>query len=285
MGRTNTVKCHALLSDAIDAAVRAGEAILGIYQTDFEVEIKADNSPVTTADKKAHEIIKERLNLHNVPFISEEGKNIPYETRCKWPAFWIVDPLDGTKEFINKNGEFTVNIAMAEYQQVVMGVVYSPVMDWLYFASVGLGAYKLENAKQHVLLGAVRSKDEKWLAKLIYSADKLPLKQTDGRAYRIVGSRSHATTELDKFVKNKKDEIGKVEFVQAGSSLKICMVAEGTADIYPRLGPTMEWDTAAGQAIAECAGAGLYNYKDGTPLIYNKLNMLNPWFVVERKAS
>jgi len=262
------------LMGAIEAAVQAGQAILEVYQTDFAVEKKDDDSPLTIADKQSHEIIKQHLTPFGIPFISEEGKSIPFDTRRDWQTIWIVDPLDGTKEFVKRNGEFTVNIALVEAGQAVAGVVYAPVLDWLYFASKEIGAFKLVDARS--------SERTNNIAALAQRAIRLPIEQPKGTPYSIVGSRSHGTPELEAFVESKRKEKGAVDFVQAGSSLKICLVAEGKADIYPRLGPTMEWDTAAGQAVAECAGARMYIYDTSAPLQYNKENLLNPWFVVER---
>jgi len=278
------MKYTRFLVDAIDASVRAGQAILEVYQTDFEVETKADNSPLTLADRRAHDIIKACLKSHGLPSISEEGRHLPYEARRGWPLLWIVDPLDGTKEFVKRNGEFTVNIALVEGQRPVLGVVYAPVLDCLYFGSVEIGAYKLVAARKHAFFTQDAPGFEDRWGVLKPSAVKLPLRRDGGRAYTVVGSRSHATPELKAFVDRKRAEMGSVEFIAAGSSLKICLVAEGTADIYPRTGPTMEWDTAAGQAVAECAGARVYAFDSGTPLVYNKPDLLNPWFVVEREG-
>lgn len=273
---------HNLLLDAIDASLQAGEAILQVYETDFDVETKDDQSPLTLADKMAHKIIKATLDRHNLPAISEEGRHIDFETRRHWPTMWIIDPLDGTKEFVKRNGEFTVNIALVESQQAVMGVIYAPVLDWLYFASREIGAYKMTGAKEKISLIAA-SPDEK-MAETLALSKKMPFESPPDKIYSIVGSRSHSTPELEQFVAAKKEEHGDVAFKPAGSSLKICLVAEGAADIYPRMGPTMEWDTAAGQAIAECAGATMDTYPDHKMLAYNKQDLLNPWFVVERSS-
>ncbi|MGD9366102.1 MAG: 3'(2'),5'-bisphosphate nucleotidase CysQ [Desulfobacteraceae bacterium] len=273
-------QAHYLIG-AIDAAVKAGETIMEVYQSNFAVEAKEDRSPLTLADKKAHDIIRADLVEYGMPLISEEGKSTPYELRKEWATLWIVDPLDGTKEFIKRNGEFTVNIALIDEQRSVMGVVYAPVLQWLYFASTNIGAYKLTAVQPDAFDRKENSKAENRLLQLIQGAIKLPVEHSR-QIYTIVGSRSHGTPELEAFVEAKRKEKGDVEFIAAGSSLKICLVAEGAADIYPRLGPTMEWDTAAGQAIAECAGTKMYVYETGQSLNYNKENILNPWFVVER---
>jgi 3'(2'), 5'-bisphosphate nucleotidase len=269
------------LTAAIHAAVKAGKAILDVYESDFAVETKDDKSPLTLADKKSHEIIQAGLVGFEIPFVSEEGKRTPYATRKEWSTVWIVDPLDGTKEFVKRNGEFTVNIALIDNQQPVMGVVYAPIPQWLYFSSTDIGAYKLMDVQPDTFNINMDIDVEDALKELMQKGAKLPIDQSR-KTYTIVGSRSHGTPELEAFVEAKREEKGDVEFIAAGSSLKICLVAEGTADIYPRLGPTMEWDTAAGQAVAECAGARMYLHESGEDLRYNREDMLNPWFVVER---
>jgi 3'(2'), 5'-bisphosphate nucleotidase len=274
------------LMDAIEAALSAGRAVLEVYGTDFEVETKSDQSPLTLADKSAHAIIKSALDRHGLPVISEEGRNIPYNERIQWDIIWIVDPLDGTKEFIKRNGEFTVNIALVEGRYPVLGVVYAPVPDVLYFASHNLGAFKLSGASaiDEAILGNP-CPPGRCLERVMQRADKLPCAPSHATAYTIVASRSHGGSELSAFVEAKRSQKGTIEFIQAGSSLKICLVAEGAADIYPRMGPTMEWDTAAGQAVAECAGAAMFAYESRERLCYNKQNLLNPWFVVERPGA
>ena len=219
-----------------------------------------------------------------MPILSEESASIPYATRSSWNRYWLVDPLDGTKEFIKRNGEFTVNIALIVNQKPVLGVVFAPVPRWLYVATVDTGAYKISGpALDEIFINSPASMDEQ-LAALLKLGDKLPTAHHERKIYTIVGSRSHGTPELEAFVEQKRSEKGEVNFIAAGSSLKICFVAEGSADIYPRLGPTMEWDTAAGQAIAECAGARVYLHEDGTALRYNRENQLNPYFIVERES-
>lgn len=269
------------LIDAIKAALKAGRAILDVYNTDFQVETKSDQSPLTLADKTSHAIIKSALAHHDIPFISEEGRSIAYEERCQWQRMWVVDPLDGTKEFVKRNGEFTVNIALIEDQHPVMGVVYAPVPECLYFAAKKIGAHKLSAQALKTLRPGFQVQE------VMAVSQKLPKKRTgpSSEVYTVVGSRSHATPELEAFVAKKRKEKGAVDFIQAGSSLKICLVAEGAADIYPRLGPTMEWDTAAGHAVAEFAGASVLAYNENRPLIYNKPDLLNPWFVVERLGN
>jgi 3'(2'), 5'-bisphosphate nucleotidase len=262
-----------LLEIVIHAALLAGKKILDIYKTDFEVDYKADESPLTIADKSAHKIIEEKLIPTNIPVLSEEGKHLPYSTRKNWEKLWIVDPLDGTKEFIKRNGEFTVNIALIEKNQPKMGVIFCPTLKILYFAdySVG-GAYRLVV-------------DEKfWEMKtepgqLVEKSEKLPLKK-ENRKFTVVASRSHLTEETKSFVAKIEDQIGDIQFVSRGSSLKLCMVAEGGAELYPRFAPTSEWDTAAGQAIVEHSGGRVLIAEQHKPMTYNKENILNPWFLV-----
>jgi 3'(2'), 5'-bisphosphate nucleotidase len=262
----------ALLSAAIRAVIEAGREILAVYETDFGVEKKSDDSPLTLADQRAHETIAKALKPLGLPLLSEEGRDIPFEERKQWPRFWLVDPLDGTKEFVRRNGEFTVNIALIEDHRPVMGVVYVPVRDSLYFAANGVGAFKLEQAGQFPLT----------FKALLAAAARLPLADLPPRIYTVVGSRSHATADLEHYIEQLRATKGELDFVSAGSSLKFCLVAEGKADIYPRLGPTMEWDTAAGQVVAQCAGARVVDHETGKELAYNKESLLNPWFIVER---
>ncbi len=281
-----------LLLAALLAAKRAGKVILEVYNSDFAIEHKDDESPLTLADKQSHESIVNALkqpmtaNTLSFPLLSEEGNDIPYNERKRWEYFWLVDPLDGTKEFIKRNGEFAVNIALIHRNRPVLGCIYIPVQDIFYFATVNLGAYKLVNGQN--VAGDVSIKE------LLDASQKLPLsagsKESAHRDSRhaieknipltVVGSRSHATKELSEFVDKIKEKCGEVEFLSAGSSLKFCLVAEGKADVYPRFGPTMEWDTAAGQAIIEQAEGRVLDIQTKEPLKYNKLSLLNPFFVV-----
>lgn len=261
---------------AIDAALAAGEKILSIYNdpnSDFQVEKKADNSPLTIADRAAHEAICSLLADTPYPVLSEEGKSKSYEERRAWQELWIVDPLDGTKEFIKRNGEFTVNIAFVQNSIPCMGVIYLPVKHILYFAMEGLGAYKLTD---------VTSRGDASLEELIAKAVRLPI-EAEHDKYVIVASRSHSTPETERFVEEAKTVHPNVELISSGSSIKICLVAEGVADVYPRFALTMEWDTAAGHAIARAAGMEVYRVGMDVPLSYNKEDLLNPWFIVEPK--
>ena len=273
---------------SIQAAIAAGNAINEVYHSeDFEVEYKSDKSPLTLADQKSHEIIMNGLKEFDIPILSEEGKDTAYVQRKDWERFWVVDPLDGTKEFIKRNGEFTVNIALIENSRPVLGTIFVPDRNTLYFAGQDFGAYKLQDGPFNEMLGAqVDSKEEVsgFLHQIIGQSTKLPVIDPQRASLTIVGSRSHKNAELEAYVEEKRTEFGSVEFISAGSSLKICLVAEGRADLYPRLGPTMEWDTAAGQAIAESAGANVYQYENQKPLVYNKADLHNPWFIVQRDS-
>ncbi len=273
-----TIQYDKLILTTILAAKRAGEAILDVYDSDFAVEQKDDKSPLTLADKKSNEIIENVLeqtitvNNSTVPILSEEGKEISYEERKKWEYFWLVDPLDGTKEFIKRNGEFTVNIALIHKHKPVLGIIYIPVKDVFYFAAINVGSYKLEGSKIIT--------DNLSIEELIDKSQKLPLDSNDKTTLTVIGSRSHTSEEFTEFVKQLNEKHGNVEFISSGSSLKLCLVAEGKADVYPRFGPTMEWDTAAGQAIVEQAKGTVMDTQTKEPLIYNKSNLLNPFFIV-----
>lgn len=248
----------------IDVAIRAGEAIMEIYARDFEVEYKGDDSPLTEADKKGNDMIMGHLTVSypNIPVISEENKLIEYADRKDWNQFFLLDPLDGTKEFIKKNGEFTVNIALIKDGRPIMGVVHRPVDKTTYLGIVGEGAWKIDAEGDAVAIegGAHYSEKDSVL---------------------VVASRSHLTAEVEAFVEDLRAKGKKVEFLSAGSSLKLCLVAEGKADVYPRFGPTMEWDTGAADAVATAAGKKVLNAETREPLAYNKENLLNPFFIVE----
>jgi len=279
-------KMHLLTS--IRAAINAGDAILEVYRSaEFEVEVKADKSPLTLADKRSHDIIVNCLAEFDVPILSEEGKEIPYLERNKWDTYWLIDPLDGTKEFIKKNGEFTVNIALIQDHKPKAGVVFVPDKGILYFALNDIGSFKVESSKVLDLMDdtvsdSISHPSADALNEIVSRSAKLPVHDSTNKPFTIIGSRSHATPELEAFVEEKRREHGEVDFISAGSSLKLCLVAEGRADIYPRTGPTMEWDTAAGQAVVEFSGGKVFKYDTEEPLDYNKENLLNPWFVVVR---
>jgi len=242
----------------IDAARDAGIKILEVYNSeDFGVEEKGDHSPLTKADQWAHQTIVEKLKETGLPILSEEGAKIPYEERKEWESFWMVDPLDGTKEFIKKNGEFTVNIALIHKQQPVLGVVYAPVLDKLYFGGEGVGAFKSEDMDPQIELKLIKH-------------EKGPT--------RIVASRSHLNEETKNYIEQYKD----AETVSMGSSLKFMLIADSEADIYPRFAPTMEWDTAAANAVLRGLNIEVINMDDNMPLRYNKENLLNPNFLVKK---
>jgi 3'(2'), 5'-bisphosphate nucleotidase len=261
-----------LLLAAIHASLKAGEEILKIYNSDFSVEHKEDNSPLTLADKNAHNIICYTLKQTNFPVLSEEGKTINYSERSQWKHFWMVDPLDGTKEFVKRNGEFTVNIALMVENRPILGVIYIPITKTLYFAADGIGSYKsnILNPKSKIVS----------LDGILNSSEKLPLKIAD-HTFTIVASRSHLSEETKMFIDGLKMTHKKIDFISSGSSIKLCLVAEGSADVYPRFAPTMEWDTAAGQAICELAGKQVIDYTTNKSLLYNKQNLLNNWFIVK----
>lgn len=261
------------LSLAIRAALLAGREILDVYGSEFAVEHKDDRSPLTLADQRAHAVIAKRLAASDLPVLSEEGREIDYEERRAWPEFWMVDPLDGTKEFVKRNGEFTVNIALIRGQSPVAGVIWVPVKHTLYFAAQGLGAYRIVGD------AALDPECADDLEALMAQAEKLPVDRT-GSNYVVVASRSHLSPETQARIDEVRAQHGEVDIRSLGSSLKICLVAEGEADEYPRYAPTMEWDTAAGQAIAECAGKRVLQYGSDQPVVYNKPDLLNPWFLV-----
>lgn len=258
---------------AINAAVEAGKAILDVYVLDFEVEYKEDQSPLTAADKKAHNIINEFLKETDIPVLSEEGKSIPYDVRRNWDRLWIVDPLDGTKEFVKKNGEFTINIALVESGSPVFGVVYAPVLGDLYVGIKEEGAWKTNYKTGD---GKIEWKEIKKIGV------RLPA-QSGKDYYGVVASRSHLSKETEVYIERIKEKHDNVIIVSKGSSLKLCMVAEGIADVYPRFAPTSEWDTAAGHAIVVASGAQVVQaLNEENELHYNKEDILNPWFIVKR---
>lgn len=259
----------------LDISLEAGREILDVYERDIEVEVKADDSPLTQADQRSHNTIMNGLQdaYSDIPVLSEEGRDISYEERKDWKQFFLVDPLDGTKEFIKKNGEFTVNIALIDGKYPAMGVIYAPVLDTLYFGREGLGAFKLEGVSKTT----VADDDE-----LVDKSVRLP-EISDGNVVNVVASRSHMSSDTEEFIEGlRKDH--EVDVVSAGSSLKFCLVAEGQADFYPRYAPTMEWDTGAGQAIVEAAGGQVLRHEDNERFYYNRENLKNGWFLVKLKA-
>ena len=258
-----------LLIKAINAAIMGGHTIMDVYDSDFAVEFKDDKSPLTLADKNCNKVIENHLLDTGIPFLSEEGEKITYSERKDWEYSWLVDPLDGTKEFVKRNGEFTVNIALIHNGNPIMGVIYVPVKEELYFAMEGLGSYK---AIVNLVIENIEA--------LISLSDSLPI-DYERENYVIVGSRSHMSSETEVFFDEMKGKHGDVKVLAIGSSLKLCMVAEGKADAYPRYAPTMEWDTGAGHAIAKYAGFSVKQYNSTEDVIYNKENLINPWFLVQ----
>jgi 3'(2'), 5'-bisphosphate nucleotidase len=276
------------LASALVAAKRAGDEILEVYQGKIEVTYKEDDSPLTLADERAHRTIVKSLpsiSTNHIPILSEEGKDIPFEKRAEWEYLWLVDPLDGTKEFVKRRDEFTVNIALIAKGSPVVGVVFLPAVGSLYFGAAGLGAYKVDkvNSVSQFLDNVGNAEvDTLQLGALVDRAAKLPLPQARGRRSKeinLVGSRSNGIEALSDFVEKMKEDYDTVGFVPAGSALKFCLVAEGKADLYPRFGPTMEWDTAAGHCVVEQSGGAVLRMGDKTPLDYNKRDLLNPHFI------
>lgn len=249
----------------ISIAKDAGKAILAVYNQPFGIEKKDDHSPITLADKHSNDLItKELKKLYpDIPVLSEESRQVPFEERKHWKYFWLIDPLDGTREFISKNGEFTVNIALIHDGEPVLGVVYIPVNNTTYYALKNSGSHKIFSDGKVMKLSA----------KFLH--------YTARRKVVVIASRSHHSAEVEQFVEQLKQKGKAVDFISAGSSLKFCLMAEGAADVYPRFGPTMEWDTAAAHLIATEAGRKVLNAKTRQPLVYNKEDLQNPWFVVE----
>jgi 3'(2'), 5'-bisphosphate nucleotidase len=244
-----------MLLEVTALAREAGRAILEVYASSFSVQEKEDRSPLTEADLRSEKLILAGLKriAPEIPVLSEESAQAQWSTRRNWDRLWVVDPLDGTKEFVQRNGEFTVNIALVDNHRPVLGIVHAPVLERDYYACEGVGAFR-SNARS--------------VGQPIRVARRGP------GPLRVVGSRSHRGSSLDAFL----ERVGPHEFVEVGSSLKLCLVAEGLADVYPRMGPTSEWDTAAGQCVLEQAGGQVLKL-DGEPLEYNRENTLNPNFV------
>jgi 3'(2'), 5'-bisphosphate nucleotidase len=260
------------LEIAILATLEAGNEIMNVYNSEFKVELKDDKSPLTEADKRGNDKINTYLIPTNIPIISEENKQTDYSERKNWIECWIVDPLDGTKEFVKRNGEFTVNIALIKNGKPSLGVIYVPVKKELYYADVDIRTvFKAKLERHDTSISEVIDKS------------KVISPKTNFNKIRVVGSRSHMSEETMSFIEKLKEENKKdIEIVSKGSSLKFCLVAEGEADVYPRFAPTMEWDTAAGQAICEAAGVKVISLETNMELLYNKESLLNPWFKVQK---
>ncbi len=264
-----------LLKIAVEASIKGGLAIMSVYgREDVGLELKDDRSPLTLADRQSNEVIQRFLEPTGIPVISEESLLLPWSERNSWSSCWIVDPLDGTREFVNRNGEFTVNIALVSEGRPLLGVVYAPCTGEIFFGGAKTGAFMdtltgsqaLTLSTSEVLSGASPLKG--------ISPEYPPLV--------VVASRSHMNPETEQYIENLKKNYPELTTISRGSSLKICMVAAGFAHVYPRFGPTMEWDTAAGHAIAVGAGCRMYDPRSGAELVYNKENLKNPWFMVDR---
>lgn len=260
-----------LLEIAINAALDAGKETLKYYNEELDVVIKDDNSPLTLADLESNKVIMDYLADTDLPILSEEEKIVAFEEREKWGNFWLIDPLDGTKEFINKRSEYTINIALIRKGIPVMGVVYAPVLRVLYYGMENFGSFKI-------------SIEENQSVEEILKTSKKLSAQSLHKKLRIVASRSHLSEETKDFIKSLEKHHAVKDSESYGSSLKLCMVAEGKADIYPRLGPTMEWDTAASHAVVIYAGSVVIEAEKAGPLMYNKENLLNPYFIVYNPA-
>jgi len=258
-----------LINIAIRAAIRAGEKITDIYSSvDFDIQLKEDLTPVTIADRNAHDEILRILEVSHLPVLSEEGFQSGFDERKKWKLFWLVDPLDGTKEFIKRNDEFTVNIALIRDNRPIAGVIYIPVTGELYTGIPGTGAFRLLNPEDNCTFHTMQ-----------LSGKKLPEKPKSDE-FVILVSRSHMNQETESYIDELRKKHGSIQIARMGSSMKICRIAEGTANIYPKLGQTMEWDTAAGHAILKAAGKNIYLTDMKTELTYNKENLQNPHFIV-----
>ena len=261
-----------LLKIAINTSLKAGKSIMEIYDSNFKVEYKEDYSPLTDADKKANDVINSFLIPTEIPIISEENKKIEHNIRKTWRTCWVVDPVDGTKEFIKRNGEFTVNIALVNEGKPVLGVIYVPAVKIIYFANVENNQAFKANLKSHDVT----------VETILKLSKPLQPKNSCSNKVEVVGSRSHMNEDTLNFVQDLKNKGKNVEILSKGSSLKFCLVAEGNADLYPRYAPTMEWDTAAGHAICNAVGLKVISKETNKPLEYNKESLLNSYFLVSK---
>lgn len=260
-----------LINKALYAAISAGKEILEVYKTkNFKVEYKEDLSPVTLADKKASKAIIKALQDFDYPILSEEEYIVPYKERKKWNTLWIVDPLDGTKEFMNRNDEFTVNIALVSYGEPIFGVIYLPVSGELFYGGKNIGSFKLlaNEFKGNIMIPG-------------NEGERLPIDNRLGGQYIVVGSRSHDSPQTDEFIMKLKQEHTNIQFKKYGSALKFCRLAEGKVDLYPRFQHCMEWDTAAGHAILQGVEKDILSVEKNLPLTYNKENLLSPFFIAK----
>ena len=266
-----------LLAEQLNAAVRAGAEIMKIYNgsDDYDISLKSDHTPITIADRLAHDSIKRSLGATRIPILSEEGRSMLYEERCNWELFWLVDPLDGTVEFIKGNNEFTVNIALMENNICVSAIVYVPYHNKMYIAERGRGA--------SVMYDVIPDAEASYTyAEIRDNRKPLPLADAHHDGFRVAVSRSHQTPETHEHVDMLRREHPELEIIEQGSSYKFCLLAEGTVDYYVRTTTTSEWDTAAGELILSEAGGTTYDYATGAPLTYNKEVLDNPWFIAKR---
>lgn len=287
--------------DLIRLAAEAGERIMEIYNhaDDWAVEYKTDSSPLTAADMTSHRILVETLEK-TYPVISEESADVPFQERSQWDTYWLIDPLDGTKEFIKRNGEFTVNIALISHGEPYAGFVYAPALDICWWGIRGEGAYRLEGAKHLAFYSLKKGGSQASLPQVRQEVLGRPWTSAEGRSgepagdtdetarevgkapIRVVASRSHLNAETEAFIAEIEKRFGSVECTSSGSSLKLCRVADGSADVYPRFAPTMEWDTAAADAVCRAVGCYVVDARTRQPLRYNKEDMHNPWFLTAR---
>ena len=269
-----------LLTEQFNAAVRAGAAIMKIYKssTDYDVQLKSDNTPITIADRMAHDTIKHALGQTRIPILSEEGREMLYDERCNWELFWLVDPLDGTMEFIKGNNEFTVNIALMQNNVCISAVIYVPYHNKIYIAERGHGAWVMKGVEHNEL--------EQYTYQDIHSEiEQLPLLTNQHANYRVAVSRSHQTPETHQHIEHLRTLHPDIEVVEQGSSYKFCLLADGSVDYYVRTSTTSEWDTAAGELILSEAGGTTYSYPANEPLYYNKESLDNPWFIAKRNTK
>ncbi len=274
----STAILQKVLGIGLRSSLLAGDAVMRVYKSDFDVTLKSDQSPITEADRRSHEILMEQLG-DEIPVLSEEGSQITYEERKEWNLFWLIDPLDGTKDFIKRNGEFTVNVALIEHHSPVAGIVYLPAKEILFFGGRGFGAYRVSGSALDNIRHSISGDPlEPALAGAVSLPD--PDKLRSSKKIKIIQSLSHVTEQEAEFVVLLKEEFRDLDTASAGSSLKFCLVAEGTADLYPRFGPTMEWDTAAGQCVAESSGCEVLDLQDFSSIRYNRRVLRNGSFIV-----
>lgn len=261
------------LAEAYNAAVRAGAKIMEIYTRydDFFVSLKADSTPITVADREAHTLIKHFLSATRIPLLSEEGRDLYFDERRGWDLFWMVDPLDGTEEFIKRNGEFTVNIALMVDNRPYLGVIYIPTTETIYFSDPDRGSFCKTEVRPQMSA-------EYTIARIFEGARRLPVVERRNVPLRVALSRSHESEQVREHIRSLREQVGEVQIVEYGSSLKMCLVAEGSVDCYLRTTPTSEWDTAAGEAIARGAGVRVVAL-NGEPLRYNEESLENPPFI------